>query len=201
MKTLLLSTLLFTIGLTAYAQSGFMDHIRRSSEKSGKVVVNQDAEIDRVVNNTTAPEKTADSASSRKSSASSSKDKDASSSRQTDQQGNEARSDKNVEKSDAEETAHTRGARQRYKAMGYRIQIFTGSNSHQDKQKAQEIGNKCQKQFPMLSVYAHFVSPRWICRVGDFRSHEDAEAYARKIRESRISTEVRIVRCQVLLAQ
>ena len=44
------------------------------------------------------------------------------------------------------------------------------------------------------------ISPRWICRVGDFKTHEEAEQYAAKIRAAHLSNEVRIVRCEVLLA-
>ena len=67
--------------------------------------------------------------------------------------------------------------------------------------KAYAIGETCQKKFPMLSVYPRFINPRWVCRVGDFRTHEDAQEYAKKIRASGISREVRIVRCEVLLAR
>lgn len=91
------------------------------------------------------------------------------------------------------------GTRYRTKASGYRIQIFTGGNSHNDKAHAIEMAEKCRKLFPELSVYPRFVSPRWICRVGDFRTHEDAVKYAGKIRAKRITTEVRIVKCEVLL--
>ena len=75
------------------------------------------------------------------------------------------------------------------------------NNSHNDKMKAYAIGETCQKKFPMLSVYPRFINPRWVCRVGDFRTHEDAQEYAKKIRASGISREVRIVRCEVLLAR
>lgn len=91
------------------------------------------------------------------------------------------------------------GSRHRVAATGYRIQIYTGGNAHQDKAAATAAANQCRKVFPELSVYPSFVSPRWICRVGDFRTREDAEQYADKLRRRRIGTEVRIVRCTVLL--
>lgn len=87
----------------------------------------------------------------------------------------------------------------RYKAQGYRIQVYTGGNQRADKQQAQTIANKVHNLFPELSVYTHFDSPRWICRVGDFRNREDAERYVRKIRQAGISREARTVKCTVLL--
>lgn len=87
----------------------------------------------------------------------------------------------------------------RYKAQGFRIQVYTGGNQRADKQKAQTIANKVHSLFPELSVYTHFDSPRWICKVGDFRNREDAERYLRKIKQSGISREARIIKSTVLL--
>lgn len=166
------------------------------------MVVVQDSLIDYAVNNKTLP--TAKSTTKHKVSPSAEKDKNHKTTHK--EKETEKNSETTAPATSTEHTVHesehtaTHSVRQRYKAQGYRIQIFTGSNSHADKQKAYDVGRQCQKAFPMLSVYPRFVSPRWICRVGDFRNHEDAQTYARKIRAARIGTEVRIVRCEVLLA-
>ena len=63
------------------------------------------------------------------------------------------------------------------------------------------MGEKCRKQFPELSVYTHFVSPRWVCTVGDFKTMEDAQKYIAPIRSAHISYEVRVVKSEVFLVE
>lgn len=64
--------------------------------------------------------------------------------------------------------------RKSYKAMGFRVQVFAGGNSRSDRQKAQNIGNDIKMNYPDQPIYVHFYSPRWICRVGNYRSYEEA---------------------------
>lgn len=72
--------------------------------------------------------------------------------------------------------------RRSYKVNGYRVQVFAGGNSRNDKMKAQEAGNKVKMAYPELPVYVHFYSPRWICRVGNFRSYEEANIVLKRVR-------------------
>ena len=216
-RTLLfLSMFLFLIG-AASAQATFMEHVRSKKSGEGTVVVNQTKEIDAVVNSREtgakkqAPsakkaDQTPQSAQTKKtdegkatnpdhaSSATNHKDHASSATNPKDQPKHEA------EKDHASKSTRTT-AHQRVRTTGYRIQIFTGSNSHNDKTKAYAVGNACQKRFPELSVYARFIAPRWVCRVGDFHSREDAQRYANKIRAAGISREVRVVKSEVLVAQ
>lgn len=37
-------------------------------------------------------------------------------------------------------------------------------------------------KYPTQPVYVHFYSPRWICRVGNFRSYEEAARMLEQIR-------------------
>lgn len=60
------------------------------------------------------------------------------------------------------------------KVTGYRVQAYAGSNTRADKQKAQQIGDAIKMRFPDQPVYVHFYSPRWICRVGNYRSYSEA---------------------------
>ncbi len=69
------------------------------------------------------------------------------------------------------------------KVTGYRVQVFAGGNSRADRQKAQRIGNEIKRHFPEYPVYVHFYSPRWICRMGNFRSLDEANAILKEIRE------------------
>lgn len=64
--------------------------------------------------------------------------------------------------------------RNSYKVTGYRVQAFAGGNTRNDKQKAQQIGNAIKMRYPDHPIYVHFYSPRWICRVGNYRSYEEA---------------------------
>ena len=85
------------------------------------------------------------------------------------------------------------------KATGYRIQIYAGNNTRAARSKAIEMGEEVSKEFPELAVYTSFSSPRWICRVGDFRSIEEADAVLRKLRASSKFKEVSIVRELILI--
>jgi len=64
--------------------------------------------------------------------------------------------------------------RNSYKINGYRVQVFAGGNSRKDRQQAEQTGNSVKASFPETPVYVHFYSPRWICRVGNYRTYEEA---------------------------
>ena len=54
-----------------------------------------------------------------------------------------------------------------------------------------------KEEFPELPVYAYFQPPRWLCRVGDFRSIEEADATMRSLKATGVFKEVSIVREQI----
>lgn len=60
------------------------------------------------------------------------------------------------------------------KMAGYRVQVFAGGNSRRDRIKAERIGSEIKGLFPSEPVYVHFYSPRWICRMGNYRTYEEA---------------------------
>lgn len=68
------------------------------------------------------------------------------------------------------------------KVTGYRVQAYAGGNSRADRQKAEDIKNAIKARYPELPVYVHFYSPRWICRVGNFRTFEEATAALKNIK-------------------
>lgn len=72
--------------------------------------------------------------------------------------------------------------RRSYKVNGYRVQVFAGGNSRDDKLKAQKAGNDVKRAFPEQPVYVHFYSPRWICRIGNFRTYEEANSVLRHVK-------------------
>ena len=80
---------------------------------------------------------------------------------------------------------------------GYRIQIFTGANSREDKEKALKLQRRSEDLFPDMKSYCSFISPRWVVRIGDFSTREEAMLRITEVRESGLSKEVRLVRCKV----
>ncbi|MGN0258727.1 MAG: SPOR domain-containing protein [Bacteroides sp.] len=85
------------------------------------------------------------------------------------------------------------------KTTGYRVQVYAGNNTRTAKQAAQQQAQKVKELFPELTVYATFAPPRWLCRVGDYRSIEEADAIMRKLRSSGQFKEASIVRDQIII--
>ena len=69
------------------------------------------------------------------------------------------------------------------KVDGFRVQAFAGGNQRKDRLKAEQIGNTIKAQFPGTPVYVHFYSPRWICRVGNYRTYEEADEMLKSIQK------------------
>ena len=85
------------------------------------------------------------------------------------------------------------------KVQGFRVQVFAGNNSQQARNEANQIAEKVKKLFPELEVYTQFVSPRWLCRVGDYRSIEEADVVMRQLKSTGDFKEVSIVRSLIKL--
>lgn len=105
------------------------------------------------------------------------------------------------------EADRQRERRERYEAFvrapkkkirGYRVQVYAGDNTRKARQKAQSVAVQIKSYFPELAVYAHFVSPRWVCRAGDFRTYGEAQTYLRKIKAKKFR-EALIVKTTILV--
>ena len=83
------------------------------------------------------------------------------------------------------------------KARGYRVQVYAGNNSRRARQEANDVAEQIKIEFPELPVYAFFQPPRWLCRVGDYRSIEEADASMRRLKAAGKFKEVSIVREQI----
>ena len=57
-----------------------------------------------------------------------------------------------------------------------------GMNGEQARQKAEATRNNIKAHFPNVPVYVHFFSPRWICRVGNYRTYEEAHQMAASLK-------------------
>ncbi|WP_028898588.1 SPOR domain-containing protein [Prevotella sp. HJM029] len=72
-----------------------------------------------------------------------------------------------------------RGSR---KIVGFRVQAFAGGNSRIDRQKAEQASIVIKTKYPEEPVYVHFYSPHWICRVGNYRTFEEANSMLQKVK-------------------
>lgn len=89
----------------------------------------------------------------------------------------------------------------RIKARGYRIQVYWGGSARAEQANAQKAGAKITTVFPELQAYTTFETPNWRCRVGDFVTYKDAEAYLKKINEAKLSKRATIVKSEVYIYQ
>ena len=72
--------------------------------------------------------------------------------------------------------------RKGYKIDGYRVQVYAGGNSRADRQRAEAVRDIVKQTFPNEPVYVHFYSPRWICRIGNYRSYEEAAHILKQVK-------------------
>ena len=142
---------------------------QQNGSGQGKVTIHQDAEIDKLVNSevlNNAKQPTQPNAAQPTTSHSSTTPATKPST-STNVSGN----------SETEETApdlSKKVMRNGVKVSGYRVQAFAGGNSRNDRLQAERIGNNIKSHFANVPVYVHFYSPRWICRVGNYRTYEEA---------------------------
>lgn len=82
--------------------------------------------------------------------------------------------------------------------MGYRIQIYAGGNTRYAKEEAQKAAQFIKVNFPEIPVYTDFVAPRWVCRVGDYKTIEEADQVMRMLKKSRNFKEIAILPNQLI---
>ena len=70
-----------------------------------------------------------------------------------------------------------------YKINGFRVQVYAGGNSRSDRLKAERTGEEIKTLYPGTPVYVHFYSPRWICRMGNYRTYEEAHEVLRSVKQ------------------
>ena len=85
------------------------------------------------------------------------------------------------------------------KARGYRVQVYAGNNSRRARNEAVAVSDKVKEKFPEMPVYTFFQPPRWLCRVGDFKSIEEAHVAMRQLKATGVFKEVTIVREQIII--
>ena len=159
--------------MAADAQSSFTQRLQKSNAGEGKVTVTQSKAIDELVNGPVQQQAVPQ--------------------KQTDKTGTDSatKQDKATDKLTAETPAtivipdttdHKKMIKGGYKTNGYRVQVFAGGNSRNDRVKAEKTGSEIKALFPGEPVYVHFYSPRWICRMGNYRTYEEAHEVLSRVK-------------------
>ena len=183
MKRIAVIAILTTGCLGGVQAQTFLDRLKKPAKDKAVVTVTQDAAIDKLVNGditakNTVVNKKEHAASTKKESAhSASTKKESAHSAST--TTTPPASSSTIEEPDMSNKV----MKNSYKVMGYRVQAFAGGNKRNDRQAAENVGNAIKRRFPEQPIYVHFYSPRWICRVGNFRTYEEAHAMLVEIRE------------------
>ena len=173
MKQLAL-TLVLCVGCwqAADAQSTFTQQLQQSNVGEGKVTVTQDKAIDDLINNPTAPTTTTTTPTTTTTTTPTKP-----------QQTVKLTGDDLTDTSLAPDSIdRSKKVMKGQKVNGWRVQVFAGGNGRVDRQKAERIGDEIKTLFPNEPVYVHFYSPRWICRMGNYRTYEEAHDVLTKVK-------------------
>ena len=174
----LLPFYLFTF-LPLNAQS-FTQRIQQQKTGLGSITIHESAEIDQLVNeaklgNVTSPTSTTNSTATTATKSTNTTTKES------------PKATSQTSQSDTPEESPVDNTKKimtgGYKINGYRVQAFAGGNSRKDRQQAESVGNQIKSSFPGVPVYVHFYSPRWICRIGNYRTYEEAHQMLLSLRK------------------
>ena len=181
MNRLLFSIIITLCSLTAQSQT-FLDSLRKDEPGKGSVSVTQSPEIDNLVNGTRQDH----SGSTAKEGAGHTRQSSATQQHHEDGKHDSASSESHTHEGTSSITPSTtteetvidtrkKVMRNSYKTQGYRIQVFSGGNSRADRQKAESAGMVMKSNFPTEPIYVHFYSPSWKCRMGNYKTLEEAQ--------------------------
>ena len=173
----LISILLLCVGiLTSASAQTFTQRIQKQMPGQGTVVIHQSDSIDQLVNTVVLGNKGAKPTSPSNAKPASSEQPASLTTASA-----PASIDHNTRSGEQAEDV-SKPIRSTYQTVGYRVQAFAGGNSRADRQKAEATRNSIKAHFPNVPVYVHFFSPRWICRVGNYRTYEEAHQMAASLR-------------------
>jgi len=164
----------------ADAQSSFTQRLQQSNQGEGKVTVKQSKEIDDLVNGSSNSTPSTPTVNRKQQEKEKTNDQAAATKEEKPSKALSERQD-STDVSDSTTDNHKK-VMKGYKINGYRVQVFAGGNSRNDRIKAEKIGNEIKSLFPGEPVYVHFYSPRWICRMGNYRSYEEAHEVLNRVK-------------------
>lgn len=186
----ILFSCLLGIYINANAQTTYTQHLQQQQSGKGKVTVTQSKEIDNLVNgiaqdnvhannpkpNTTTPSPSTSSTSPVVNQVV----KGDSTPKEREKRSAE------TQEGETEPSVPTVDMRKKimrgsHKVTGFRVQAFAGGGTRADRQKAQQIGNAIKMKYPDQPIYVHFYAPRWICRVGNYRTYAEAQSMLKAV--------------------
>ena len=175
MMVIILSFIICHLSFSPVRAQTFTQRLQQKGNGQGTVTIHQDAEIDKLVNsemlNANPAQHNSPTATPTVPSGSST-GKNTSTTKPTAPSVSSTGED--VETEETTPDFSKKVMRGGVKVNGYRVQAFAGGNSRKDRQEAEATGNAIKSHFADVPVYVHFYSPRWICRVGNYRTYEEA---------------------------
>ena len=165
MKKLFVIFCLALVATTTNAQT-FLDNLRKEEPRQGVVTVTEAPQIDSLVNGKGGPVVPDQIIS---------------------QPHKREEVKKSPEEEEADNLAKMLDTRKKvmsnsYKTQGYRVQVFSGGSTRSDKQKAETTGAVMKTNFPNEPIYVHFYSPSWKCRMGNYKTREEASAMLSQVK-------------------
>lgn len=171
----------------ADAQSSFTQRLQQSKNGEGQITVTQDKAIDELVNGpAVVPARPKTNTTQQKPAEKKDKDNNTATNQEKDKKQEpkvvvvEHRDSTTIDTPEEIQKKVMKGV----KVAGYRVQVFAGGNTRNDRLKAERIGSEIKGLFPGVPVYVHFYSPRWICRMGNYRTYEEAHAVLERVKNN-----------------
>jgi len=171
MMVIVLSFIICHLSFSPVRAQTFTQRLQKPVAGQGSVTIHQSDSIDQLVNTTVLNPKSATTTKTTTTSTPSTTGQTSTAS--TTSTTTKPTTPQVVEQQDTIGTA-TQKMLRGHKVMGYRVQAFAGGNSRKDRQQAEQVRNSIKSHYPNVPVYVHFYSPRWICRVGNYRTYEEA---------------------------
>lgn len=171
MKRIVVVFCAFILVGTVKAQQKFTDYLEKKEVGKGQVIVHQDDVIEALVNGL-----------------------------RVSGIGSKATSGNESLEAGLEQVAGGKMYTSKITMQGYRIQVYSGGNSRTAKEQATQKGRQVKEYFPELPVYTHFYSPRWTCRIGDFKTFEEASHMLRQLKETGKFGEAVIIKSKIQIA-
>ena len=180
--------------VAASAQTTFTQRLQEEKQGEGKVTVTQDKAIDELVNGpqvsvSTQPQKTITPQTTQTASQKTGDNKTTATTEQQHKPDSGTTQRPVVaEQEQSSDTTTIDDGRKKimkggYKINGYRVQVYAGGNSRDARIKAERVGREINSLFPDEPVYVHFYSPLWICRMGNYRTYEEASERLRAVKK------------------
>lgn len=179
MMMICLSFIICHLSFCPVAAQTFTQRVQKEYAGAGKVTIHQDAAIEELVNGkkpvvAPPPRQNNEGQGQRRPATGNNANNNANNNRQTERtERQETRPERETAANDTTAVQQQQPRRMR-KATGYRIQVFVGGKTRADHNRADQIGATLRTLFPMHKVYVKFYSPRWTCRMGDFRTLAEA---------------------------